>query len=400
MDAALEGIRVVELAQYVAVPAAGALLTDLGAEVIKIETPPMGELYRLGRPKYAGYDTEFPESPPFQMDNAGKRSLMLDVTQPDAQQALLRVIESADIFITNLLPPRRVRFGVDHESLLTRFPRLIVGAISGYGWGGPDSDDPAFDYTAFWARTGMMDMTHDQGVPPSLLRSGVGDHAAASNLVCGLLAALRLRDATGKGRFVDVSLLQTGLHLLGNDVALSLVTGETPQRHDRSTPMNPLWNSYPTQDERWLMLVMIDPERYWVPLCETIGRPELAEDERFADGFARMRNSAELTREFEQVFRTKTLLEWEEILSQTKLIWAPVRTVGEAINDAHSDVVGCFPLVSHPEAGEFRSVGPPFRISGLESGERRPAPALNADGKTILREVGLDDSEIEKLLRF
>ena len=194
----LDGMRVVEVASYVAVPAAGGLLADLGADVVKVEVP-RGELYRRTRPKYAGYTTEFPENPPFHMDNRGKRSLAVDLTRPEAREAVVRLIDRSEIFITNLLPSRRRRFGLDHETLLARHPRLVMGAINGYGIAGEEADRPAFDSAAYWARTGLMDMMRDEGLPPSLQRPAVGDHAAAVNLVCGILAAMRLRDATTDG---------------------------------------------------------------------------------------------------------------------------------------------------------------------------------------------------------
>ncbi|HEU5323491.1 MAG TPA: CoA transferase, partial [Methylomirabilota bacterium] len=232
MELPLSGLRVVEVANYVAVPAAGGLLADLGADVVKVELP-RGEIYRQGNPRLAGYDSDFPDNTPFHMDNRGKRSLALDLTRAEARDALARLIERADVLITNLLPERRRRYGLDHETLLARQPRLVVGAISGYGYGGARADWPAFDYSTYWARSGMMDAMRDAGVPPSLQRPAVGDHAAAVNLVCGILAALRLRDASGRGRYVDVSLLQTGFHILGSDVATALVTRQPLRRHDR-----------------------------------------------------------------------------------------------------------------------------------------------------------------------
>ncbi len=397
MNAPLEGIRVVEVAHYVAVPAAGALLADLGAEVIKVEMPPTGEIYRRTRLKYAGYKSDFPEYPAFQMENRGKRSIVLDLTKPRAREALLRVAERADILITTLLPARRKKYGLDHETLLARWPRLIVGAISGYGLGGDEADRPAFDYAAYWARTGMMDLMRDEGVRPSLQRSGVGDHAAAVSLVCGLLAALRMRDATGQGRFVDVSLLQTGLYILGNDVANALVAREQPPRHDRSAPLEPLWNSYPVAGGRWLLLVMIDSDRYWPRVCDAIDRPDLRDDRRFADARARTTHSAALVRELESAFARQTLDAWRPRLDAADLIWSPVNRVDEALDDPQARALGYFETLDHATAGRFETVAPPFRIEGLKLGSGRAAPALNADAEEILIEAGLEAEEIERM---
>jgi len=397
MDAPLTGVRVVEVASYVAVPAAGALLADLGADVVKVELP-RGEIYRHGRPKFAGSASDFPENPPFHMDNKGKRSIGLDLTRPEARDALLRMIDRAEIFITNLLPARREKYGVDHESLLARQPRLLFGAISGYGHGGEAADWPAFDYSTYWARTGMMEIMRDEGAPPSMQRPAVGDHAAAVNLVCGLLAAMRLRDATGAGRYVEVSLLQTGLHILGTDISNALVTREPPKRHDRRAAPSPLWNSYPVAGGRWLLLVMIEADRYWPQFCRAIERPELLEDPRFADGWQRAQNCRELIAEIEATFMQRTLEEWQPVLDAGGLIWAPVKRVEEAIDDPQARAMGYFHEIEHPEAGRFETVGPPFQIHGCRLGTRSAASPLGADAREVLREAGLADAEIDALI--
>jgi crotonobetainyl-CoA:carnitine CoA-transferase CaiB-like acyl-CoA transferase len=397
----LGDLRVVEVASFVAVPAAGGMLADLGAEVIKVEVP-RGEIYRLGRPAFMGFDSDFPESPAFQMDNRAKRSLTLDLTRPEAREALLRVVEGADVLLTNLLPERRTKYGLDHESLLERFPRLVVGAISGYGLGGPRENEPAFDYTAYWARAGLMDMVRDAGAPPSMLRPGMGDHAAASNLVAGVLAALRERDRTGRGTLVDVSLHATGLHVLGNDASIALVVGGSPSRHDRKKPTNPLWNSYPVggdvgEEDRWLMLCMIEPDRYWSALCTAIGREDLAADERFADSWGRTANAAALVAELERTFATKPLAEWEKILNEARIIWAPVRRVHEVAEDPTIRAHGYFHDVEHDEAGTFETVSTPIRIHGHALRPRRAAAPLGAHTREVLAEAGLSDDEIDAI---
>jgi crotonobetainyl-CoA:carnitine CoA-transferase CaiB-like acyl-CoA transferase len=399
MQLPLEGVRVVEVATFVAVPAAGAMLADLGADVIKVEVPPRGEIYRRGRLRYVGYtDCDFSEHPPFQMDNRGKRSVVLDLTRSEAREALLLMVDRAEILITNLLPARRKKYGLDHASLHARHPRLVVGAISGYGHGGEEADRPAFDYTAYWARTGLMDAMRDEGLPPSLQRPGVGDHAAAMNLVCGILSALRLRDADGQGRYVDVSLLQTGLHIAGNDVSNALVTRQPIRRHDRSCPLNPLWNSYPVAGDRWILLMMIEADRYWPRLCEAIGRRELETDPRFENGFARAENARALVQELEAVFTKRTLEEWQSALAAAGLIWSPVNRMEEVPDDPQVRAMDYLYELDHPTAGRFETVGPPFQIEGVTLGARRPASALDADARDVLRDAGLDEAEIERVL--
>ena len=399
MQAPLEGVRVVEIAHYVAVPAAGAMLADLGADVVKIEVPPRGEIYRRSRPVFSGYKSDFPDGPGFHLDNRGKRSLVLDLTDPEARSALLRVIDGADVVTTNLLPARRVKYGLDHESLLARKPSLVVGAINGYGLGGEEADRPAFDYAAYWARSGMMDLMRDEGVPPSMLRPGVGDHAAASNLVIAILAALRMRDATGQGRYVEVSLLQTGMFILGCDMAMALVAREPIKRHDRKQAANPLWNSYETADGRWLMLVMIDPTTYWPRLCAAVERPDLQTDPRFEEPFTRGAHAPALIAELEREFARHPLSAWRTRLDAAGLIWAPVNRIEEVIDDPQARAMGYVEPLEHPQIGAFESLGAPFHIEGVTLGSRRSCPDAGADGDAVLREAGLDESEIAKLKR-
>jgi crotonobetainyl-CoA:carnitine CoA-transferase CaiB-like acyl-CoA transferase len=395
--APLAGIRAVEIASFVAAPAAGALLVDLGAEVVKVEVP-RGEIYRYSTPRTAGYKSDFPEAPHFQMDNRGKRSLTLDVTRPAALGALRRVIGQADVVLTNLLPQRQRKYGLDAETLRAERPALIHASLSGYGPAGPDATSPAFDYTAYWARAGFMNSMRDDDVAPSFLRPGVGDHAAALALVTGILAALRVRDRSGEGQVVDVNLMHMGFYIQGNDAANTLATGQSPPNHDRHRPRNPLWNHYPTQDGRWLFLVMIESDRYWPELCRALGLEELAADERFAGAVARYRNSELLTGLLAARIGLHPLDEWCERLRGAQLIWSPVRTLAEAVADPQAEAAGIFQEIEHPVAGRFRTVSAPLRLSGFELRSARPAPALGADSRAVLAEAGLAAVEIEQAL--
>lgn len=395
--APLEGVRVVEVASYVAAPAAGALLNDLGAEVIKVEIP-SGEIYRHSIPRRLGYKSEFPEAPQFQMDNRGKRSLALDLNRPAARRALDRVLDGADVLLTNLLPSRAVRYALDAATLRRKRPGLIVASLTGYGTEGREADRPGFDYAAYWARTGLMDQMREPDAPPAFLRGGVGDHAASLAICTGILAALRSRDRTGEGQTVGVSLMHIGFYILGNDTALALATGQEPPRHDRARARNPLWNHYRTKDDRWLFLVMIESQRYWADFCAAIGREELRDDPRFEDTIPRYRNSGALCAALAEHFASRTLAEWERALDARRLIWSPVRTLSEALRDEQARATGVFASVDHPVAGTFETVTAPIRLSAHPMPGGRPAPALGADGEAILSEAGLSAEEIEDAL--
>ena len=397
MTAPLAGIRVVEIASFVAAPAGGALLADLGAEVVKVEVP-RGEVYRYSTPRTAGYRSDFPEAPHFQMDNRGKRSLTLDITRESARAALIRVIEGADVVLTNMLPQRQKKYGIDAESLRAERPGLIFASMSGYGPDGPEANQPAFDYTAYWARPGFMHTMRDEGVPPSFLRPGVGDHAAALALVTGILSALRVRDQSGQGQVIDVNLMHIGFYIQGNDASNTLATGQSPPNHDRRRPRNPLWNHYETKDGRWLFLVMIESDRYWPTLCRALELEDLLEDERFQGPVERYRNSEALTAQLAARIAERSLEDWEQHLAGRTLICAPMRTLAEAVAEPQVREAGILQTTEHPTAGSFSSVAPPLRMSGFELRSSRPAPALGADSEQVLAEAGLTPEEIAQAL--
>jgi crotonobetainyl-CoA:carnitine CoA-transferase CaiB-like acyl-CoA transferase len=394
--APLADIRIVEIASYVAVPAAGALLADLGADVVKVEIPG-GEILRHSTPRRVGYRSELTEAPHFHMDNRGKRSLPLDLTREDARAALGRVIDGADVVLTNMLPARLVRYGFDAATLRARRPELVFASLSGYGPNGPEADTPAFDYTAYWSRSGFMDGLREPDAAPAFLRPGAGDHAAALALVSGVLAALRTRDQTGVGQEVDVNLLHVGFYVQGNDAAMTLTTGQNPPAHDRRRPRNPLWNHYETADGRFLFLVMIESDRYWPAVCRALAHEEWEHDERFSGAVARYRNSEELTARMAAAFATKTLDAWEKELTGYPLIWAPVRTLEEAVHDPQAETMGMFARVEHA-AGTIGTVAPPLRLSSHPMPGTRPGPPLGHGAAEILREAGIDDDAAGKLL--
>ncbi len=397
MQAPLSGVRVVEIASFVAAPAAGALLADLGAEVIKVEVPG-GETLRHSRPKLLGWKSDFPDAPQFHMDNRGKRSLALDLRRAEAREALLRVIDGADVVLTNMLPGRLEKYGLDPEQLRARRPELVVATLTGYGREGEEADTPSFDYAAYWARTGLMDLMREPDAAPAWQRPGVGDHAASLALTTGILSALRMRDREGGGQVVDVNLMHIGFYVQGNDAAPTLTTGDNPPPHDRRRPRNPLWNHYPTADGRWLFLVMIESDRYWPALCRAIGKPDLEADERFDGAVGRYRNSEALSAILADVFSSRSLAEWERTLGGEPVIWAPVRTLAEAVHDPQARANGVFARVDHPRTGPFETVAPPLRLSAHAMEGERPAPELGADGADVLRAAGLSEAEIASAL--
>ncbi len=397
MVAPLDGIRVVEVANWLAAPSAAALLADLGADVVKIEQP-AGDAWRhvLMQGRNPDFDPDTDVDAPYELDNRGKRGVALSLERPGASDVVKRMVAEADIFVTNLTAPRIARYDLGSEALMALNPRLIYVVLTGYGTRGPDNAKTAFDYSAYWSRSGIMGLIGEPDGPPMPCRPGQGDHATSLNMLSGTLAALRLRDITGEGQVVEVTLQRTGAWTIGADVSASLILEDQPGRIDRVRPGNPLFNSYETADGRWLMLVMPTGDRYWQPVCRALGREDWLEDERLTTLMGRMQHTEELTPAIASVFATKTLTEWTPLLDAESLTWAPVAELPELIHDPQMEEMDAWSVIDGPQ-GSFRTLNTPFAIEGADVGPRGPAPKTGEHTHEVLSELGLSDDEIAKL---
>jgi crotonobetainyl-CoA:carnitine CoA-transferase CaiB-like acyl-CoA transferase len=397
MVAPLQGIRVVEVANWLAAPSAAALMADLGADVVKIENP-VGDPWRtaLMRGRKPDFDQETDVDAPFELDNRGKRGVALSLEATGASDVVKRMVSEVDIFITNLTAPRIARFDLTWEMLQQVNPRLIYVVLTGYGTRGPDNAMTAFDHSAFWSRSGIMGLIGEPDGPPMQCRPGQGDHTTTLNLLAATLAALRLRDMTGEGQFVEVTLQRTGAWTIGADVATSLILEDQPTRADRINPGNPLFNAYETADGRWLALVMPTPDRHWFPTCRAMGRSDWMADERFSTLMGRMEHTAELTKSMRSAFLTKDLDEWRPLLDAESLTWAPVAKLSEVINDPQLEAMNAWSEIDAPE-GRFRTLNTPFDIAGADIGPRGPAPKTGQHTHEVLSELGLSDEELADL---
>jgi crotonobetainyl-CoA:carnitine CoA-transferase CaiB-like acyl-CoA transferase len=396
MTGPLSGVRVVEVANWLAAPAAAALMADMGADVIKVE-PPGGEAWRNFDLQSTGYESAPPFNVAFDLDNRGKRSISIALDRPGAAALVRRLAASADVFITNLIQRRRERYGLTAPELLESNARLVYASLSGYGTSGPDAGRAGFDYAAFWARSGVMGMLGEPEAPPPLCSLGQGDHTTALNLLAGTLAALRLRDATGVGQLVDVSLLGTGMWTIGTDLVTSALTGERRPRHDRTRPSNPLLNTYRCRDQRWILLNMPQADAYWSRFCRAIGHDEWESDPRYDSLVSREQSSAELTAELDAVFATRPLSDWAESLDAVDVIWAPVAELPEIADDPTVSALDVFTELEHPDHGSYRTLATPFHIEGADVRARGPAPAAGEHTQQLLSELGLDSSEVADL---
>lgn len=389
----LEGIRVVELGMWVAAPAAATMMADWGADVVKVEAP-TGDPNRYTL-RHVGQELD--AEPPFETDNRGKRSVVLDLRSDDGRQALERLLARADVFVTNLRPGALERLGLAPDEVRARHPRLVVGTLTGYGWQGPERDRAGYDVSAFWARPGIAAMLNPAGEPPPGIRPGLGDRAAAANLVAGVLAALLRRERTGEGGVVDVSLLRSGTYANGNDLALQNFFGKRGRTRPRTEHESPLYNCYQAADGRWFWLVGLEGNRHWPGLLKALGREDLGTDERFATGRARRGHVRELIAAFDAEFARRPLAEWAERFDAEGVWWAPVQTLAEVVADPQAEAVGAF--VEQPGMGgapPLRTVATPVSFWGVDDKPRSGAPALGEHTAEVLTELGwdLDDAEV------
>lgn len=382
----LEGIRVVELGVWVAGPSSGGLLADWGADVIKVESAE-GDPMRRMLQVIIGHGE--PQSPPFDLDNRGKRSVVLGLRSDEGREAMLRLIDTADVFLTNLRPEAVDSLGLGPEPLLERNERLVYASVTGYGRSGPDADRAGYDVGAFWARSGIALATAPTGEPPPTLRGGMGDHVTGLTITSGILAALLARERTGKGQLVETSLLRAGMYCLGWDLGLQLRFGRAAPTQPRTENINPMVNPYQAGDDTWFWLLGVESQRHFPNLCNAIGQPDLATDERFATARDRRHNAAELVALMDAEFATKSRDEWIAAFDQHGVWWAPVNTMEDAVNDPQALATGA--IVDVPEgagAPAHQAVNTPITFSGGADGPKRPVPGLGEHTDEVLNELG------------
>lgn len=360
MNGPLAGINVVEVANYLVVPSAAALMADMGAKVIKV-VPHEGDPWRnMLRSKEFEFD--FPTNYAFQLDNLGKRGKALDLRIEEATEVVWKLAERADVFVTNLVPRRLERFRLRYEDLSPVNPRLVYLAFSGYGSLGHEKDRLVFDHTAFWTRSGIMSLFSELSPEPIDLLAGQGDHTTCPLLLAGVLAALFERERSGKGQKVTASLLNMGLWVIGADVQDALVARRAPHRFHRSEAPDPLYNTYRTKDGRWLLMVMPNMDANWSGLCRAVGRADLSSNPRYGAVVGRMEHSMEIISELDGAIGSMTLEELAPLLDANSVIWAPMQDLLQAIDDPQARANGFFTTLQHPQFGPFETLNTPIQF--------------------------------------
>jgi crotonobetainyl-CoA:carnitine CoA-transferase CaiB-like acyl-CoA transferase len=385
MPGPLEGIRVVELGVWVAGPAAGGILCDWGADVIKIE-PPTGDPARTFAKILGG---DLPTNPPFELDNRGKRSVVLDLSTDEGRAKALELIDSADVFLTNIRKSALVRVGLDPDTLLARNERLVYGLVSGFGIEGPDADAAAYDIAAFWSRAGIAWALSRPGEDPPNQRGGMGDHTVGMTGAAMISAALVSRERTGKGQFVTTSLLRQGAYTIGFDVNTYLMWGLQFQGGSRKTMAAPTVNNYVAGDGRRFWIVGLEGERHWPPLARAVGHPEWLEDDRFSTPMSRREHAAELITELDAVFATKPLDEWAtRFAEEPDFFWAPINSIEDLVADPQFRAAGGVVEVPDPDGTSTTSmVATPADFLGTPIKHRATAPELGQHTEEVLAEL-------------
>jgi crotonobetainyl-CoA:carnitine CoA-transferase CaiB-like acyl-CoA transferase len=392
-DNVFSGLKVVDLASFIAGPSAAVILSDFGADVIKVE-PPSGELWRHGH--------QIPPQPqakdpyPWHLANRNKRGVTLDLKSAGALPVLERLIKWADVLIVNTPHHARKRLNLEYEDVVQWNPRLIYADLTGFGEKGPDAELPGFDITSYWARSGLLSMTRDAGAPPTWPVSGSGDNATAVGLYGAIVTALYRRERTGEGAYVTTSLLAQGVWAASVSIQAALSGAKFFGLHDRKNPANAAMNVYRAADDTWFVL-LVTPDKVQT-VAKAIGRTDLLTDPRFSDTAKLVTNMSQLTAILDEVFRAQPMTHWQEVFKGVNVTFGAVRGPEEVISDPQlrlNDIV--VPLEG--AGGTVTStISSPIQVHGVSKVPSKRAPALGEHNQEVLKELGFSTSETSALL--
>lgn len=388
-----DGLKVLDCASFIAAPAAATVLSDFGADVIKIEPPGTGDPYR-NLPNLPGY----PHSEhnfAWMLEARNKRSLALDLSTQEGQAVLHKLAAEADVFITNYPPQVRARLGITYDHLAPVNDRLIYASFTGYGEKGEEANKPGFDSNAYWARSGLMDLVRaDQHTTPARSVAGMGDHPCAMALYSAIVTALYKRERTGKGSHVSSNLMANGVWAASVLAQAKLVGAKFGERRPRERALNAVTNHYQCKDGRWLILSLLNEERQWPALARCLGHEEFVTDPRFATKKDRHARSLELIKIFDETFATKNLAEWRTILDGNGLVFGVVGILDDIPHDKQmieNEVLVPF------ENDTMLTISSPIWVDGSRKVQPRKPPGLGEHSDEILRNAGYDDAAIKAL---
>ncbi|WP_321804093.1 CoA transferase [Burkholderia sp. BCC1993] len=388
-------LKVVDFASYVAGPAATTILSDFGATVVKIEPPGAGDPYRHFYKAPPNPASEY--NYPWQLTNRNKQSLALDLKSPDARDVVARLIKWADVAVVNFPPSVKEKLGLTYGALSALNERLVYADITGYGARGPEADKPGFDVTAYWARSGLMDITRDGNSPPAVPVPGIGDHAAACTLYSAIVTGLYRREKTGKGSHVTTSLIAQGAWASAMWVEGGLNGARFDRALNRETPQNALFNPYRTADGRWLLLILLQ-DKDWQGFARAMQLAFLLTDARFADGDARAKNASILVGILDHAFAQHPLVYWKALFDECRVVYGVAQNMEEIVNDEQMYANDIFVPLVDPCGDATHTVSSPLQIAGVTKVAPRRAPYLGEHSRSVLRQLGYDDIEIDRLI--
>jgi crotonobetainyl-CoA:carnitine CoA-transferase CaiB-like acyl-CoA transferase len=389
-DNIFSGLKVVDFASFIAGPSAAVILSDFGADVIKVE-PPTGDMWRIGHKIPPQPQAQDPY--PFHLANRNKRGIALDLKSPSARQVLERLVRWADVLIVNTPHPARTHLQLEYDDVARWNPRLIYADVTGFGDKGPDANLPGFDITSFWARSGLLSMTRDAGAPPTWPVAGSGDNATAVGLYAAIVTALYRRERTGQGSYVTTSLLAEGVWSASVSIQAALCEAKFFGPHDRKNPANAALNVYRASDGTWFVL-LVTPDKV-AAVAKAIGRPDLLTDPRFSDPAKLIQNMSQLTAILDDVFGSQPMTHWYEVFNGAHVTFGAVRGPQEVIDDPQlraNDII--VPLEG--AGGKLKStVSSPIQVHGVTKVPAKRAPALGEHNEQVLEQLGFNATEIE-----
>jgi crotonobetainyl-CoA:carnitine CoA-transferase CaiB-like acyl-CoA transferase len=391
-DNVFSGLKVVDLASFIAGPSAAVILSDFGAEVIKVE-PPNGDMWRMGH--------KIPPQPqakdpyPWHLANRNKRGITLDLKSPSAQQVLERLVKWADVLIVNTPHPARKKLKLEYDDVAQWNSRLIYADVTGFGEKGPDADLPGFDITSYWARSGLLSMTRDAGEPPTWPVAGSGDNATAVGLYSAIVTALYRRERTGKGSYVTTSLLAEGVWSASVSIQAALCDAKFFGLHDRKNPANAAMNVYRSADDTWFVL-LVTPDRL-AAVARAIDRTDLLTDPRFSDPAKLVQNMPQLTAILDEVFSSQPMSHWYGVFNGVHVTFGAVRGPQEVINDPQLRVNEIVVPLEGAGGKLTLTVSSPIQVHGVTKTAARRAPELGEHNDEILKDLGFDAKTIDSL---
>ncbi|KYG21860.1 carnitine dehydratase [Bradyrhizobium sp. AT1] len=387
------GLKVLDCASFIAAPAAATVLSDFGADVVKIEPPGVGDPYR-NLPNLPGYPTG-EHNFAWLLEARNKKSIALDLAKPEAQAVLYKLVAEADVFITNMPPPVRAKLGITYDHLAHLNDRLIYASFTGYGEKGEEANKPGFDSNAYWARSGLMDLVRaDTDTTPARSVAGMGDHPCAMAFYGAIVTALYQREKTGKGSHVASNLMANGVWAASVLAQAKLCGAKFGERRPRERALNAVANHYQCKDGRWLILSLLSEEKQFPALAKCLGREDLITDPRFATKADRQARSVELVKIFDETFATRDLAEWRKILDGNGLVFGVVAVLDDIPNDKQmldNEVLVPF------ENDTMLTINSPIWIDGTKKVQPRKPPAVGEHSDEILRGAGYDEAAIKRL---